>query len=251
MSGSWRWRRSGRRTKPSTTGTSCASTASGPTRSPSRGRIPRCSSGARARTRFGASSSLRRLVPARARGRRHDPRADRRPARPGGSRRPRSADHLDLGLRREGGRAHDRALPGGGDRPLRGAVALRGARSRPAAPRPARRAAALIAPSPFWRLFGPDVGHCLWDRQDPRPVLAFFGIAARGLFDRPTVDAVLHRLWQRPGARLRTARPRASRPREPRPGGRAPRPRPRRRSCPGPAGSGRGRRATSRCRGSA
>ena len=46
----------------------------------------------------------------------------------------------------------------------------------------------------FWRLFGPAVGHCLWDRQDPRPCLAFFGIAARGLLDRPTRDAVFHRL---------------------------------------------------------
>jgi predicted ATP-grasp superfamily ATP-dependent carboligase len=46
----------------------------------------------------------------------------------------------------------------------------------------------------FWRLFGPGVGHCLWDRRDPRPFLAFFGIAARGLFHPPTLDAVFHRL---------------------------------------------------------
>ncbi len=45
----------------------------------------------------------------------------------------------------------------------------------------------------FWRLFGPEVGHCIWDRQDLRPFLAFFGIATRGLFDRATLDAVLHR----------------------------------------------------------
>ncbi len=46
----------------------------------------------------------------------------------------------------------------------------------------------------FFNFFGNNVGYCILDRDDPLPVLAFFWVGFKGLFDRKMLDFVFRRL---------------------------------------------------------
>lgn len=45
----------------------------------------------------------------------------------------------------------------------------------------------------FWKFWGDRLGDCILSREDPRPALAFAGIALRSLTDRNLRDSVFHR----------------------------------------------------------